>query len=270
MLNIIKADLYRILRGKGFYITIILLLAFIILQTSASSVGTIGVYMTYEEDMDTGTIISEDGGKLFTGMSATFEMMSVTDTLLFFILPFIIFIGSADFSAGTAKNVLANGMPRIKYYLSKLILSCIFCIAVLSLNVILPVVVGTIKNGFGGTLDIGYVGKLARPFLSQLFICIAVTCVGVFFVFATKRTAAVNGAYIAFYFVPILTLFTIVQFNSNLEFLYNYDISLNIRKLILIDLLDSADIIRAFAIGAFYIIASTIGGILLFKKSEVK
>ena len=53
MLNIIKADMYRILRGKGFYITIILLLVTIALQTAVSSKATVGMYNTEEIVIDT-------------------------------------------------------------------------------------------------------------------------------------------------------------------------------------------------------------------------
>jgi ABC-2 type transport system permease protein len=276
MLNIIKADLYRISRSKGFYITIVLLLLFIGLQTAASSTGVIGV-STDISDADTdgggGVIMiqdSEENKEQFTGMTAPFELMTVTDNLLYFILPFIIFVGSTDFSVGTAKNVLANGVPRIKYYLAKLILSCIFCTGVLLVNITLPVIVGTIKSGFGGTFGMDFVGKVIRPFAAQLFMCIAVTCVGVFFVFVTKRTAAVNGAYIAFCFIPLLLVFTLNEIFGNLSYLFDYDVPMNIRMLLNIDSASSTDIARAFAIGGFYILASTIGGIAVFRRSEIK
>jgi len=58
--------------------------------------------------------------------------------------------------------------------------------------------------------------------------------------------------------------------NNKLEFLFKYDVISNIRMLVHIDVADSADIIRAFAVGAFYILASTIGGIAIFKRSEIK
>jgi hypothetical protein len=215
-------------------------------------------------------VLPDGNSEKLTGRNAPFEMMAVTDTILYFLLPFIIFIGAADFSSGAAKNVLSNGVPRVKYYLAKLILSCAFCICVLLVYIILPVIVGTIKNGLGGALDMDFMGRLLRPFLAQTFLCIAVTCVGVFFVFVTKRTAAVNGAYIAFCILPTMILFIFIQINEKLINLLNYDIVTNIRMFAKIDVAQTKDIIRAFAIGGFYILASTIGGIAVFRKSEIK
>jgi hypothetical protein len=214
------------------------------------------------------------GPFIFTGL----EVFTDTDILLYFLLAFIIFIAAADFSTDTVKNVLANGMPRVKYYLSKLILSCIFCFFILLLNVILSILAAVITAGiamavapdsFNGEINIQF-ASLIKPFFAQLFMCLAVTCVGVFFVFVTKRTAAVNGAYIAFCSVPLMVMFILTQINNDLRFLFDYDVISNIRMLASIDLAETADIVRAFAIGGVYIAASTIGGIAIFKRSEVK
>ena len=273
MLNIIKADMYRILRGKGFYITMILLLATIALQTAVSSKASVMTYNTEGLEIDTIEEFAEEvllAPEAFTGSTAPFEMMDNTDTLLYFLLPFIIFIAAADFSTDTVKNVLSNGMSRIKYYLSKLILACVFCLLLLFINIIIPVVTATILRGFGGAFDIDFILRLLRPFAAQLFMCLAVTCVGIFLVFVTKRTAAVNGAYIAFCIIPMLIIYIFFMLNEELEFLFKYEVISNIRMLRHIDIAESTDIIRAFAVGAFYILASTIGGIAVFKRSEVK
>ena len=273
MLNIIKADMYRIFRGKGFYITIILLFVTIALQTAVSSKAAVGIYNTEEAEIDTIEEFTEEvllAPEKFKGNTAAFEMMENTDTLLYFLLPFIIFIAAADFSTDTVKNVLSNGVPRVKYYLSKLILSCAFCLLFLLLNIIVPIVTATVLRGFGGEFNVDFILRLLRPFAAQLFMCLSVTCVGIFLVFATKRTAAVNGAYISFCLLPMLIMYILFMLNNKLEFLFKYDVISNIRMLVHIDVADSADIIRAFAVGAFYILASTIGGIAIFKRSEIK
>ena len=272
MLNIIRADLYRILRGKGFYITAFLLILYIVLQVAANSTGGVMVTsssMVAYTDAD-GTVHYSYEQPIFTGSLAPIKMIENADVMLYFLLPFIIFIAAADFSTDAVKNVLSNGMSRIKYYLSKLILSCIFCFLVLITQVIVSMITGTILRGFGGDFNIEFIGQILRPFSAQLVMFIAVTCIGIFLVFATKRTAAVNGAYIAFCMLPLLIMLILYQFNDKLEFLMDYDIVMNIRLLAGIDTAASGDIVRAFAIGGFYILASTIGGIMLFKRSEVK
>jgi len=262
MLNIIRADLYRILRGKGFYITMILMIAFIIIQTAANSKGGVGIYIS--EADETSVFLAPEA---FTGSTAPFEMMDNTDTLLYFLLPLILFIAASDFSDNTLKNVLSNGMPRIRFYLSKLILVCIFCVIFLLAQTVFSIITGTILRGFDGMFDIEFIGRLLRPLSAQLFMCIAVACVGVFFVFTTKIT---TGAYIAFCLLPMMIMFLLYMLNNDLDFLFKYDIISNIRMLANIDMAETTDIIRAFLVGGFYIIASTIGGIAIFRKSEVK
>ena len=270
MLNIIRADLYRIFRGKGFYITLILLLAAVVLQSAASVKGMVGMVKTDEsesvENIEDLFIMPVE----YTGSTAPFEMMDITDNLLYFLLPIIIFIAAADFSTDSVKNVLSNGMPRIKYYLSKLILSCLFCILFLFIQLVFSIITATIMRGFGGMFDMDYAIRLLKPFSAQLFMCLSVTCVGIFFAFVTKRTAAVTGAYISFCMVPMLLIFIIYIINNDLEFLMKYDVILNIRMLANIDIAASSDIARAFALGGFYMLASTVGGILLFKRSEIR
>jgi ABC-2 type transport system permease protein len=206
----------------------------------------------------------------FVGSTAPFELMENTDNLLYFLLPFIVFIAAADFSAETAKNVLSNGMSRTKYYLSKLILSCVFCVLILLAQIVISIIAATALRGFGGTFGMEFLGRLLRPFSAQLFMCLAVNCVGMFFVFVTRRTAAVNGAYIAFCILPFLIMAILFQINDKLVFLFKYDVPTNVKMLAHIDLTESIDIIRAFTIGLFYIVASTLGGIAIFKKAEIK
>ena len=280
MLNIIRADLYRILRGKGFYITLILLIAFIALNTGAQGgVQLFTVSYTGENEANTITTAVNENVKIEKGIAPavpTFtgtESMSNTDLYLYFLLPFIVFIAAADFSTYTAKNVLSNGMPRVKYYFSKLILSGIFCLCILILNILIPIIITAIITSIIPNLnvnvDVNFV-NLIKPFFAQLFLCISVMCVGIFFIFTTKKTAAVNGAYIAFCFLPLMIMFILYQINNKLQFLFNYDVISNIRMFAEINTAASGDIIRAFAIGAFYMLASIIGGILIFRKSEIK
>jgi ABC-2 type transport system permease protein len=267
MFNLIRADLYRITRSKGFYITAVLLAASIIFM------GTGGVfYFSQTENNDSGShfevVTSEDD--VLTGMTAPFRAMDNIEIFLYFLLPFIVFTACADFSAKTVKNVLANDMSRGKYYLSKLILCSVLCAAVYHISIILYTCIAIISNGFGGEFTTAFIGQVLRPFSAQLFLYIAITCVSIFFVFVTKKTAAVIGTYMAFCFAPSIIIAILFMINNDMEFLFGYDIVANIRMLADIDTAEQADIIRAFAVGGFYIIASIIGGIAIFKRSEIK
>ena len=295
MLNIIRADLYRILRGKGFYITIILLIGFIILQ--ALTQGSVQIAMvtedgeiavepstahldfTDDEVIGYGVRISGGGDGISYFSYSGDENLENTDLNLYFLWAFILFIACTDFSTDAVKNVLSNGMSRVKYYFAKLILCCIFCVAVVILHVAVSIitVLVTIEiakiftDNFAAEVNIQAV-SLIKAVLAQIFMCISVTCVGVFFVFAIRRTAGAQISYIAFCFAPLVIIYILFQINNDLKFLFNYEVISNIRllRMIALDAIEAADIIRAFAIGGFYILASTIGGLLIFKRSEIK
>ncbi|MDR0221325.1 MAG: ABC transporter permease subunit [Lachnospiraceae bacterium] len=261
MLNIIRADLYRIFRGKGLYITGIIFVAVMVLQMFTD--GTIGV---------NSDLVAEAAGELTrTGSNIPFIRMADNDVLLYYLLPLIVFIVATDFSAGTVKNVLASGMSPRKFYLAKLLLSGIFCVVLILINTIVPMIVATVSQGFGGEFDKAYLARVMKPFLSQMLMFLAVTCFGVFLAFATKRTGAVIGGYIAWLFVPLLVIVMLMEgFPERFAELYHYDVTLNIKALAYYDMMSKADIIRAYALGGFYIVASTIGGMVILHKSEIK
>jgi len=257
MTNIIKADLYRLLRGKGIYITTALLVLVIFFAASGDSL----------------IHVSTNNGDIFeplTGLTAPFWLMSSPETIFAFLIPFIIFVVASDFSSMTVKNALSAGEQRVKFYLSKLVLTCMFSILIIFTTVILGVVFATIGYGFGGQINMGFILRLIQMLGTQIFMYTAITSVGVFLAFTTKNAAAVICAYLAFCFIPTMIITIFAAGNSRLEFLYNYDIAMRISRLANIEAMTATDIRRAFALGGFYILASTIIGIFLFKKCEIK
>jgi len=253
-----KADLYRIFRGKAFYITLLLFLAFILLQ----------VVTGYTESLI--PTMQDRNNTPITGATAPFEMMNNSDTTLFFLLSFIVTVAAFDFSAGTVKNVLASGTERAQYYLAKLVLSLIFCFLISFVMVTLSSAMATMIRGFGGEFDTAFIGRVSRAFGAQLIVLFAVTCVGVFFVFVAKNVAATIALFLAFGLLPQLIIAFVASFNENLTFLFNFDLWGNAVRLVNVDLMKASDIVLALLSGTFYIAVSTIGGIMLFEKSEVK
>ncbi len=270
MLNIMRADIYRILRGKGVYITMIALLLFIGLQVAVGQYGTVGVDIVELEELSEELSGYTTPESAFTGGGAPFYMLKGADNLLYFMLPFIAFIVAADFSSGAVKNALSAGTSRASLYMAKLMMCAITCLIVMALNIIIPILVGTIMRGFGEPLNMDYIVRLIKPFLAQYLLALSVTCVGVFIAFALRSTAALNSAYIAFCLVPMLIMTVLFQNNSDLAFLLKYDIPMNMRMLAHIDNVAGGDVARAFCIAGVYIVASIAGGIVLFGRAEIK
>jgi len=262
MINLIKADIYRVFRGKGIYITMGFLFALCILQSFGmmESIGISSASMEGAEEVVTG----------LSGKMVPMIMMRANDNLLYLLLPVIIFISAADFSSGTAKNVLANGVSRTNYYFSKLILSMLFCIVMSVLSIVIPTIIVTLLKGFGGGIDLEFFGQVFKAFSLQLFLLLAVTSLGIFFVFTTRSTAKVNGLYIAFCLVPMLLI--VLMFGISEEFikLLDYEMVMNIRMAANANTMTSLEIVRVIVFGISYLLFSMVGTILLFKKCDIK
>ncbi len=262
MINLIKSDIYRLLRSKGIYITIAFLIILCVLQ-SFGMMGSIGISSSSMEGL-------EETVKEITGRMTPFTMMKSNDNLLYILLPIIIFISSVDFSSGTVKNVLANGISRTCYYLSKLILSLVFCSIIVVTSILLPTVIVTILNGFGGSLDLAFVGKVINVVSVQLILLYAATSIGVFFVFVTRSTAKVNALYIAFCLAPMSVIFILISISEKFSKLLDYEMVMNIRLSAYVNSLVQEDVLRMILVGISYIFLSTFIGLIVFKKCDIK
>lgn len=262
MINLIKADIYRIVRGKGIYITGAILLVLFVLQ-AFGEIGSIGIS---SDDMEGATAIV----KGLTGREAPLNVMRANDNLLYFLLPIIIFIASVDFSSGTAKNVLSNGISRTKYYFAKLILSMLFCTVILISSVIIPTTIVTIMNGFGGAFDWEYISQVLNVFALQLLLLFAVTSVGIFFTFTTRRTAVLNGLYLAFCLVPAIVILMLYGFSEKFSKLLEYEMVMNIRRSAYVNIMAGDEIVKTIIVGLVFLTVSLVCGLALFKKCDIK
>jgi len=262
MINLIKADVYRVFRGKGIYITMGFLFVLCILQ-SFGMMESIGIS---SENMEG----AEEVVTQLTGKMVPMIMMRANDNLLYLLLPVIIFISAADFSSGTAKNVLANGVSRTNYYFSKLILSMLFCIVMSVSSIVIPTIIVTLLKGFGGGVDLEFVGQVFKAFSLQLFLLLAVTSLGIFFVFTTRSTAKVNGLYIAFCLVPMLLIVLLFGISEEFIKLLDYEMVMNIRMAAYANVMTSLEIVRVIGLGIAYMLFSLVGTLILFKKCDIK
>ena len=162
MRNLIRADLYRIFKGKGVYISIAVFILFMVTIVWANGTGTVGVdvYVFQNPDYDIEAYAHELemlAETKMTGKMAPGMLADGTSDLIYFILPFIVIIAAADFSKGTAKNLISAGESRLKYFMSKLILTGIVCVSIVGIYLLLSILISTIMNGFGGSFDMEFV-----------------------------------------------------------------------------------------------------------------
>jgi len=269
MLNIMKADLYRIIRGKGIYITFAILLALNIIGVASASLPG----MTFATVDEYGVPIA-DVAPLhemeWNGQNMALMLTTSMENMAFFLLPFIVFVSAAMFTHGTVKNDIAWGISRSRLFISKLILCTVLCAALLLFYMVCGMLLATFINGFGGATPPGYWSNLFQTLGLQFILLFAFICIGNFLVFVSQRTAVVNGAYIAFCLVPPLLISLLLALNQNLVRLFDFDMLSNI--MLLGDLHNAAtqNIITAIGTGVFWIVVSLVGGLVLFRKAEIK
>ncbi len=276
MINIIRADFYRIFNGKGIYITVILFL----LLCYATSIGEqvyIGVAV---EDLDVeedslsraGTLNQEEEveTKNKLGRDIPFVVSRTHDNSLYFYLALLFFVIGADFSAGTVKNTLASGVSRLKYYLAKGIELFTLVLVFMLLEYIVPTLFTTSLYGFGEPFDGQYFTDVMTIFGVQLLYSIAVVSCGLFFALWTKKTAVINSLYLSLCLIPIIAIMILSAYDVNLLELSKYEMITNIRMSANLLELPSEDVLRMILVGVTYLAMSIVGSVLVFRRTEIK
>ena len=263
MMNIFRADLYRIVRGVGLYVTfgIVLLLHFMVI--GLQSVG--GVNFGAVDEL--GIVIPEFG---FDGLGSAELLYTRTDNLVFLLIPLILMASSHLFEHKTVKNALAWGASRTRLYLSKLVLALVLCAALLLFYISTGMLFATALHGFGGPVPDGYWLNLLQTLGAQFVLMSAFTCLGTFLMFMTKSPGAVIGALIAIALVPTTVITTLLMAGFDAIWLLDFDLMFGINRLGFINQLETRTILTFLAASTVYIAASTVGGIMLFRRADIK
>lgn len=114
MLNIMRADFYRLLHSKGFYIAQAVLFTFVILVVSTKSIGIIGIVTNQVLDAQDALISITWNAEL--GIR---NISTMATSLIYILIPAFVLTLGFDFSEKTYKNVLPMGISRTTYFLSK-------------------------------------------------------------------------------------------------------------------------------------------------------
>ena len=265
MYNTIRADIYRLFRGKMLYAAFILMLV----VTAMPIVFVSAAYALFGGDPEIAQMLAAvlPG---FNGSTAPFVTMTGASSLILYFAMIIVAVSGTEFTAGTAKNSITCGTSRVEFYFAKLILSESLGVILYVLCILFSILLGTALHGFGAALDATYVLKLLRPLLAQTFMMIAVMCVGTGLSFIFKKGVGFVGMYLSlFWIVPVVLVF-IGAITEHYELSAQYSFLSNLTGLALIDTLPTKDIVRAFCVGGVYMVGGTALGLFVFRKSEVK
>lgn len=281
MLNIIKSDLFRIVRGKAIYISIIIMIIMLITSIIGMAPGRIGIVVTNSEiRKETG-----ENSELQEKISDTSSLLETRKILkeygefeldrqiigansnLYYIFIVVVFtIVCADLSGGTVKNTLSSAISRKKYYLSKLIISLILGTIIIFINNYAIYFLNILINGVKFSTDFVEFTKLT---IIQLPIMYGIISVLVCIAFVTKRKAIYNSIAIPLIIVIQLILMSIITlFRLDSTIMTNWEF-----QYVLSNLAENPEniyILKTTLLGVGYMILFNIVGFYSFKKAEIK
>ena len=280
MMNIMRADMYRILRGRAVYIILAIMLVLVGLTVfvfrAAPQTGV--VIISSEPIADdalggVGEMLNEfllpDAAEVMSGAMAAQIALSSMDSLIYFILTLIIVIVMSMFSCGAVKNELSTGLCRVKLYFAKLALTTVLSFVLMFLYLLTTILFAIFVDGIGYWGD-GFIVDALASFVALMVLVTAINSVGLFLSFVTRNESIVIGAYLAILFAPMVIIHLLaIAFPSALEIL-NYDILNQFGFLSQVTNITILELVRSFAICIVLILVPTFVGITVFKKAEIK
>lgn len=246
MLNIIKSDLYRILRGKVIYIAIIIMLVMAITSVIGMSPGRIGIVInnieTSEESIEnqelqeklnntsslaeTRKIMKEYGGEFELDK----QILGANINLYYIFIAIVFIVICVDLSDNTVKNTLSSAISRKKYYLSKLITSLILGTAIIIINNYAIYFLNIVLNGTKFSSDFIEFTKLT---LIQLPILYGIISILVCIAFLSKKKALYNGIAIPLIMgIQLLLMAIIALFRLDATIMTNWEVQYILSNLV--------------------------------------
>lgn len=259
MLNLLKADFYKLFKSKLTYISliifIILSLLLIVLYKGISIIGD-----TYSEGFE------------ISGKSIMFGSFSLTNNTGLLIPIFAGIFTISDIKHGTIRNKILFGQNRIKIYISNLIVSSFYCVLSALISFLVITIGQAIFFKYGASFSSDELLNFIRSLLIGIFSYIFVASISTFFALVTKSTPI----------TVVLTIFIclglsiISSLSSLIVDIEKYKYLFYILPTYATNMMSGSGNVSGelFVYGIisliFFISLNTILGILLFKKRDLK
>lgn len=289
MINMMKADLYRILRSKGIYIAFALLLFIIGISIYMIEPGSVGmsVHLNELSQVEEYNAMREELAKEVTPeewqtmtSAESRELMLKVDNHgykldkdmlcssmnLYYIFIFIAAIAlTADFSGGSIKNTLSSAIDRRKYFFAKLGFITLGCAVMFFMNTYITYFANLILNGERFASSIAVVTKIT---IMQLPVVLALASILTGFGFLTKKTALYNTVTIPFIVVLQMLLGLVIKLFSIKADIMKYEFQTMFVRLA--NDPSNGYMLRSYIICAVVFVLFSLLGSLSFKKTEIK
>lgn len=278
-MNMIKADLYRIFKGKAIYICVLIILFAGFISALSVSPGHVGLSVS----QNTNEVINDpefvekmqntnslgDLRKLMLSHGAFAldkEILGQNVNLYYLFIVITVIVLCSDFSNRTIKNTLSSSVSRKKYYFSKLCTIFILATVLLLFNNISTVIIVYLIDGKDFISPIRSILKLTVIQLPLIYGIISLL-IGLGFV--TGKTSTFNTISIPLIMVVQLIGFAIINlFRIKADWFYDYEIQFALAKLAT-DVQNSY-IMKCALLGLTYIVVFNLIGYFVFKRKEIK
>lgn len=254
MLKLLKSDFYKLSKTKSFFICLCILLCLAVGYVFLSHYS----YQFVSSEPHPGA--SELVAETFSANSLIFSSIVVS-----------LFV-ACEFGFGTMKNIASKGFGRTEIYLSKLIVSCVVSTVFLLAYSLASVATGSILWGFG-SVGAGYWQEICQIIGLEALLNLAFTSVFVFFAALVRQ----SGGAIAINICLLSFASTMVQMGQMLLhylFKVEWDISqyLISSNIVVISQgnLNQETILRGLLVGVAYFVVTTLAGVWLFHKRDIK
>ncbi|MBP5618193.1 MAG: hypothetical protein J6X61_03475 [Clostridia bacterium] len=267
MSNLLKADLYALLKNKMTYILLGI--------CAGLSLLTVGIYYGLSEMFDALVAEEEDVimgmTTLVNARSVIFSNFSLTNNGGLIIPIFAGLIVMTDIRCGTVRNKVIFGKSRVQIYFSHLIVATLLCLAATLLSLAVMAGGSLLLFDYGVPFDGEEAANLTRCLTAGIMTFVYVASVATFFALVTKSTPL----------TVILTMAVCLGLGllcSLLSLVPNHDYDTLIRLIptnVATTVTSYGTLsVEEFAMGVgsylFFIAANTVAGILIFKKADLK
>lgn len=256
MINMIKAELYRLTKSKGIYIFWIL----------TAAVYGIAIAIREEGGIFLGAAL--DDPQLLTAVrKLDILQMSSNFTFYYLLLMPVFVVIASEFSEHTIKNAITSSISKGQYFIYKFVFALIFSLICFTAANYLFYIVNRLVNGDDFSSPIG---EFSKAFFMQLPMFAAIISAFIFIAFFLKKGAAFNAVTMIFPFAYTMVGSVMIGIEGSKkagEALMKHDLSVMIKGLTLG--VSNSTRNEYYIICAVVTVVSFTLGYLSFTKSEI-
>lgn len=259
MLNLLTAEKIKLVRSKKLWLVLGILSLLPIFQVVNSNIS-----------VNYGAELNQTKDTVINGATGILMMEKNGLTILLVMSAFISFFIGEEFQKGTIRNALSLGRSRTHYYLTKLMVAALLTLVGVILMTAFGIISFSVVFGFGEIAEISnYLWFALKAFITLYFLIFANVSIYVMISFLTKNSAV---SLIWSFLYTIATGFGAGIFQQT-EHFKQVTFWFTESFLFYSDFAKPVDIVQypeMILVSIITIVLSSIIGILLFKRADIK